>query len=141
MGWDNKEIAEALDVTPQMVCYTKNSQLGQEKLGLMRASADANAQAAMAEVQALLPKALQTMREILEKDEVDYSQKRLAAQDLMDRGGLKPVEKSVNVNRNVSKEELDEIEEEQMNAARETGNLVETEDTEYEDVTDSEDDG
>jgi DNA-binding CsgD family transcriptional regulator len=89
LGLKNTQIAKAIGVTPQTVCNTVTSSLGQEKLLAMRGSRDQKTLEILDRIDSMQEKALDTLEEILLDDErASLSLKRTTAMNiLVDLGG------------------------------------------------------
>lgn len=93
LGQKNTEIAEDLNVTPQMVSYTRNSALVREKLDAMNAAADANTVDIAQRIKDLAPKALEVMSTLMDSEDTPSAVRIRTAMDLLDRAGHSAVKK------------------------------------------------
>lgn len=124
-GYDDKEIAELLDVTTATVRYTKESPLVQEKLDIMRSVLDAECVETAKMIQQLQPLAIMKLAEILAKSK-DEKEIRLVAQDLLNRGGHAPQKgPDTHLHAHVTLEDLKEIKERARKRNERNGELVE----------------
>lgn len=123
-----KEIAETLGITAQMVSYTLNSEVVQRKLSVLRGAADEDALRLQAEMRSMAPMLIQKMFNIAMKGSSETDQ-RLAASDLLDRVPETSKRKTHRTEDGgqVDEEELNEIKQ----LARESGII---EDAEYEEI-------
>lgn len=126
-----KEIAERLGVSKQMVGYTLNSEIVQKKLAVLRGAAEQDALDLQAEMRSMAPILLQKLFNIATQGESETDQ-RLAASDILDR--LPETSKRKTHHHKdegeVDEEELNEI----KRLAKENGVI---EDAEYEDITET----
>lgn len=133
-GKKRKDIANTLGVTPQMVTYTLQSELVQRKLRLLRGARDAEALDVQGRVRELAPLALDELEQILINPNTENREKRMIAQDILDRAGHGAIQKHADVSDKLTTEDLDDI----KKLARENGMVVsnaDIEDAEYTDVT------
>lgn len=88
MGLRPKDIAERLNITVATVSNIRNSTLGREKLKLLRVARDAEAINVRAEIEQLVPAALQVYKKILEQEGTpDRLMKDVADTVVKDLGG------------------------------------------------------
>lgn len=71
LGLSNKQIAEELGVTPQMVAMVKNSSIIRQQLKMMHAAADKEAIDLQSQIAEIAPIALKNIREVVETGELD----------------------------------------------------------------------
>jgi hypothetical protein len=133
LGHKNVEIAGILNISPQTVSNTLNSQLGMEKLASMRAERDSESIEVAAEVKKLFPKALEIYEQILEDEsgEASLELKLKAANTvLMDLGGHKSPVKVQNehLHAHLTREDIEAIKRRGIEAARAQGVLIEIDD-------------
>jgi len=85
LGLKNNQIAEYLGCTPQTVCNTINSDLGKAKLATMRGARDAETIDVAAEIKQMVPKALETYKEILdaEDERISFSLRKATADTIV----------------------------------------------------------
>ncbi len=69
LGWKPKDIARHLGVSEQTVSNTKNSELGQRKLAIMRQSRDADTLDAKTRIDNMIPDALKVYENILRRED------------------------------------------------------------------------
>lgn len=91
LGQSGKEIAEDLDITPVVVSYVINSELGKEKLGTLQDEADHNAVQVRQRIAEVAPQAIKKIADIMNDANASLGLQFRAAADLADRGGYKPV--------------------------------------------------
>tara|TARA_R110000824_G_scaffold77767_1_gene196547 strand:- start:3354 stop:3836 length:483 start_codon:yes stop_codon:yes gene_type:complete len=109
LGQVPKEIAGALSCTTQVVHYTRNSQIGKRELGLIQGARNADAIEVTNQIQELAPVALETMTEILNHADSPGSLKAKIAIDILDRAGHGAVKKNLNLNQQLTQEDLNDI--------------------------------
>ncbi len=124
LGQKGVEIAEDLGISPVVVSYVKNSDLGHDKLDQLEEARDADTVSVAKHIKSLAPLALGVIEAMLRDPNCMSQTKLRAAQDLLDRGGHAAVTKiqSTNLSVNVTAEALAEIKQ----RARESGVMVET---------------
>jgi len=98
LGESNKDVAEALGCSAQMVSNVKNSPVVQDKLSILRAARDAGTIDLAREIQDLAPIALKRIKEVLETGQVMGKEASAAvilkeANALMDREMGKAVQR------------------------------------------------
>lgn len=93
LGQKNTEIAEDLNVTPQMVSYTRNSALVKDKLEAMTAAADANTVDIAQRIREIAPRALEVMTDLMDDTNTAAAVRIRTAMDLLDRAGHGAVKK------------------------------------------------
>jgi len=126
-GLKQKDIAKLLGVTPQTVSNTANSELGMRKISALRAKRDAEAINFNHRVNELTSKALEVYNEIFSRDDVSISEKRKVADTVvLELSGLRAPTKIHNLSASytLSKEELDDIKKRALQAAKESGMIV-----------------
>lgn len=131
LGQKNVDIARALNVSEQMVSYTRNSKVVQKKLDLMRAARDADTVDVAKYIRDKVPKALALLEDIIDDHGENYSIALAAktAENWVDRGGFQ-APRNVNLLGAVAhftSEEIEKIKEESRNKAVESGTIVEGE--------------
>jgi len=127
LGMKNEEIAERLSVSPAMVSYTRNSQVIQDKLELMKGARDAEIIDLGKEIRAKAPKALKLLEEIVDGKEVNgqlpgINLRAKTAENWMDRAGY-PAQKTgggVHFHAHFTADELDDI----KKRAKESGIVI-----------------
>lgn len=126
-----KEIAETLGVSPQMVSYTLNSEIVQRKLDVLRGAADQEALDLQKELRSIAPLMIQKLFNIAMEGASETDQ-RLAASDLLDRV---PETSKRTTHRSEDDGKVDDEELEEIKAlARESGVV---QDAEYEEIKES----
>jgi len=127
-GLKQVEIAEILDVTPQTVSNTLNSDLGQQKLSLLRRGRDENALRVSERIEYLTQKALDVYEEIFEnKDKtIPYKlQKETADTVALELSGHRAPTKIQSFHATATLEEIEEFKQRGLKAQREAGMIVE----------------
>jgi len=133
VGMKPKDIAKILDIHPQTVSNTVNSELGREKLSLMRQERDNGVVDVAREVAEMLPKALGIYNSILEGDEkISKMQKETADTLVMDIGGYRAPTKvqSESAHLHLTKDDVEEFKKRGIAAARASGMIVDLKSTE-----------
>lgn len=130
-GYKQTEIAEILNITPQTVSNTLNSDLGQYKLSEIRLERDAEAKKVSEKIRVLTNKALQVYHEIFDDASGECNlrdKKDVADTVLLELSGLRVPTKvhSQHISATLTAEELEEFKQRGIQAARESGLLVET---------------
>lgn len=131
-GFKNVEIAEILNVDPQTVSNTLNSQLGQLKLSDIRLERDEEAKKVSEKIRVLTNKALGVYHELFDNEDEQVSLKekgQFAGDFLKEISGLKAPTKiqSHSIHTTLTKEELEEFKARGIKAARESGLIVDIE--------------
>ena len=128
-GFKNTEIAEILNITPQTVSNTLNSELGERKLSELRSDRDEEAKKVQEKIRVLTEKALNTYHEIFddESGECSLKDKKAAADTVvLELSGLRAPTKiqSQSLNMHLTNEELEEFKKRGMKAAEESGMII-----------------
>lgn len=119
--FNNKEIAEMLGITPQTVCNTINSQLGQRKLQHLYSDGDEAVHDLLDEIQSIAPIALAELEEALLSDEVSRDTRISVAQDILDRAGYGKT-KNVNLRKKeVTDDDIEKAKERAKKTAEDAG--------------------
>jgi len=131
-GFKQVEIAEILNIDPQTVSNTLNSQLGEEKLAEIRLERDAEAQKISEKVRVLTNKALQTYHEIFDDDSGKWTardRKDTADKVLLELSGLRAPTRiqSQSLHTVLTAEELEEFKTRGIQAAKESGLVIDVE--------------
>lgn len=88
LGQKNVAIAEALNLSPQMVCNVKNSPIVQDHIAIMKGARDAETIDLAEEIKEVAPNALSLLRDVIDGDiEAPPVVRVNAAKDIMDRAG------------------------------------------------------
>jgi len=127
-GLKQVEIAEILDVTPQTVSNTLNSDLGQQKLSLMRKGRDDNALKVSERIELLTQRALDVYEEIFDNKDrtISYDlQKKTADTVALDLSGYRAPTKIQSFYATATLEEIEEFKQRGLKAQREAGMIVE----------------
>ena len=129
LGMKETEVAKTLNIHPQTVSNTINSDLGKKKLSELREERDKDFTKVSKEVSKLFPIAMKTYERILEGEEKSKLQKETADTILMDIGGYRAPTKlsSESVHTFLSKEDIEEFKKRGIEAAKASGMLVEEE--------------
>lgn len=127
LGMKEVEVAKALNIHPQTVSNTVNSDLGRKKLSEMRRERDKDFTKVAEEVTKLFPLAMRTYERILEGEEKSKLQKETADTILMDIGGYRAPTKvqGEHVHAYLDKDAIEEFKKRGIEAARASGMLVE----------------
>lgn len=121
----NKEIAEIVNVTPQTVSNTLNSELAQRKMAQLQDDIDDQFMDLMAELRKLAEVGVEEIRDALLNETVSKEERLDLAQDLLDRTGYGKTS-NLNINkRQVTDKDIEEIREEAKKEAEESGKLEE----------------
>lgn len=135
-GFKNTEIAEILNITPQTVSNTLNSELGERKLSELREGRDEEAKKVQEKIRVLTEKALNVYHEIFddESGECSLKDKKAAADTVaLELSGLRAPTRvqSQSVNMHLTSDELEAFKKRGMKAAAESGiQIKETEKSE-----------
>ena len=127
-GHSNKDIALMLDVTPQTVSNTLNSEMGIEKISKMREKRDEEYIDVSKRTSELLEKAMKIYEEIFDSPTVSYNLKKAAADTVvMDIGGHRAPTKvqTQNIQTTATLEEIESFKQRGKMAAKEAGFLIE----------------
>jgi len=128
-GFKQTEIAEILNITPQTVSNTLNSQLGQEKLSEIRLESDDEAKKVSEKIRILTSEALKVYNEIFanESGEATLRDRKDAADTvLLELSGLRAPTKiqSHSVTTTLTLDELEGFKQRGIAALREAGKIV-----------------
>ena len=131
-GFKQTQIAEILNIDPQTVSNTLNSELGQKKLSEIRLERDEEAKKVSEKIRVLTNKALQVYHEIFDDQsgECTLRDKRDTANTvLLELSGLRAPTKihSQHVSTTLTLEELNEFKRRGIQAAKENGLVIEVE--------------
>lgn len=131
-GFKEVEIAEILNVHPQTVSNTLNSDLGKAKLSDIRKERDEDAAKVAEKIRVLTNKAISVYHDIFDAPEesLDLMSKKTAADTvLLELSGLRVPTKihSFNESYQLSKEELEEFKQRGVQAALESGMIADEE--------------
>lgn len=88
LGAGNKDIAEALGVTPQMVCYARNSAVTARMVNELDAKSNAKTEESLRQIKMLSSRAVELLKSAMECEEAPLSLRLRAAESILDRGGL-----------------------------------------------------
>ena len=125
-GFKNVEIAEILNIDPQTVSNTLNSELGKRKLSDMRLESDEETKKISEKIRILTNKALGVYHEIFDDESGESSlkdKKAVADTVALDLAGLRAPTRihSSHVSTVLTKEEIDSFRERGLKAAQESG--------------------
>ena len=128
-GMKQTEIAEVLDITPQTVSNTLNSDLGRQKLSILRKNRDEKAVEASERIDILTQQALAVYGEIFEDEsgQVNMMDKKKTADTVvLELSGFRvPVKvQSHSVHSTATLEEIEQFKERGKKAARAAGMIV-----------------
>jgi predicted transcriptional regulator len=131
-GYKGTEIAEILNITPQTVSNTLNSELGQHKLSEIRQERDGELKKTVEKVRVLTDKALQVYHEIFDDESGECTLKdKMKAADtvLLELSGLRVPTRiqSQSVHTVLTPEELEEFKQRGIKAAKESGLVIDAE--------------
>lgn len=127
MGWKEPDIAEILNIHPQTVSNTLNSELGQKKLSELRLGKDEEARKTMEKIRVLTNKALATYSEIFDNEDGQATlkdRKDVADTVLLELSGLRAPTKTVSVSTTLSVSEIEEFKQRGIKAAEEMGKTI-----------------
>lgn len=129
-GFKNVEIAEVLNITPQCVSDTLNSELGQKKLADIRFGRDEETKKNSEKIRILTSKALQVYHEIFDNESGEASLKdRKDAADtvVLELSGLRAPTKiqSHHISTVLTAEEIEEFKANALKAAKDAGLVIE----------------
>lgn len=129
-GFKNVEIAEILNIHPQTVSNTINSELGQYKLSEIRLERDEEAKKVSEKIRVLTNKALQVYHEIFDDESGECTmkdKKEVADTVLLELSGLRAPHKvqSQSIHAVLTAEELEEFKRRGIQAAKESGLIAE----------------
>lgn len=128
-GFKQTQIAEILNINPQTVSNTLNSELGQHKLSEIRLERDEEAKKVSEKIRVLTNKALQVYHEIFDDQSGECTlrdKKGTADTVLLELSGLRAPTKiqSQHVSTTLTMEELEEFKKRGIQAAKESGLIV-----------------
>ena len=129
-GIKQVDIARILNITPATVSNTLNSSLGKEKISGMREERDEHYIQLNKEIKALTIKAMKTYHQIFDAPSTDVKLKKDTADTIaLEIAGLRAPTRidSRHVSYQATKEEIEEFKKRGIEAARESGMLIEAE--------------
>jgi len=129
VGMKSTQIAEILGIHKQTVSNTINSDLGREKLSLMRKERDEKAIDVVKEVAKMFPKALAIYNKVLDGEDVTKMQKDTADTVVMDIGGHRAPAKTQSQGGflHMTPADIDEFKKRGIEAAKISGLIVDAE--------------
>ena len=134
-GFKQVEIAEILNIDPQTVSNTLNSQLGQEKLSEIRLERDEEAKKISEKVRILTNKALKVYHEIFDDESGECTLKdkaKVADTVLLELSGLRVPTRiqSHSIHTELTADELEEFKKRGIQSMKESGLVIDVESTE-----------
>lgn len=93
LGAKNKDIAEALNVTPQNVSDVLNSPLAQRRVRAIREERDSNYADIQKRIQEIQPLAVDIMEQAMISEDAPWATRKSAAKDMLEMGGHKAPDK------------------------------------------------
>jgi len=92
LGYKDTEISKIVGMTPDHIGCIRRSPIAQDKIEIMRGARDADTVDLIKEIQDLAPKALDTLRGVMDSTdpEIKVSQKIKVAESILDRAGFAP---------------------------------------------------
>lgn len=132
LGQKNSEIAKALNVTPVMVSYTRNSKVVRKQLDLMRGARDAETLDVAIRIRENAPEALALLEDIIEDHGETHGIALAArtAESMLDRGGYAAPKKLEGVIAHFTKDEIEELKRQAVEASRDAGMIIDAEEVE-----------
>lgn len=121
IGQKSVDIARDLNVTPAVISYVKNSEIGKKQLSLMRSAADVSAVDVAGHIKRLAAQAVQVMEEGM-CDTNPMAIRMKAAVDVLDRAGFgaPKIFRSENIHAHLTRDDIEQI----KARAREEGVVV-----------------
>ncbi|MBE3141822.1 MAG: hypothetical protein IMZ53_14700, partial [Thermoplasmata archaeon] len=123
-GYKNVDIAEILNITPECVSLTLNSELGQKKLSEIRGVRDEEAKKISEKIRVLTAKALATYHEIFDNEDgaaTIRDRKDVADTVLLELSGLRAPTKIQSTNISLTVAEIEAFKARGLKAAQESG--------------------
>ena len=136
LGQKNSEIAKALNVTPVMVSYTRNSKVVQKQLDLMRGARDAETLDVAIRIRENAPAALALLEDIVDDrgDTYGIALAARTAESMLDRGGYAAPKKLEGIIAHFTKDEIEELKRQAVESGKDAGMII---DAEIEEVADA----
>lgn len=120
------EISQNLGVSKVMVRYTRESPIVADKIAVIRGSLDAESIDLVKEVRDLAPVALAILEEFLLDPGHDMKERRMIAQDILDRDGRAPRTHKTEIGEPLLRtKDIEDIKRAAREAARNSGSMVE----------------
>lgn len=138
MGQKEVDIASELNISKEMVQYTRNSPVVRQHLAGLHAERDAEAIDIAVEIRNTAPRALEVITAIMENKDSPEAVRAKCAMDILDRAGYKPVERVANFSMHVGPGDIEEIRrraDERRAMSNEFVEVVETEEETSESAT------
>jgi len=131
-GFKNVEIAQILNVTPECISQTLNSELGMKKLSEIRQDRDQEAKKISEKIRVITDKCLTVYHEIFDDESGELGLKdkgNFASEFLKEMSGLRAPTKiqSHNIHTSLTREELEEFKKRGQQASQEAGFVYITE--------------
>jgi len=129
-GFNYVQVAEILDIHPQTVSNTANSELGMQKIAEVREGRDEDTKKVTEKIRILTDKALTTYNKLFDEDKTDPKLKKDTADTVvLELSGLRVPTRvqAHHISTVLSKGELEEFKERGIKAAREGGLIVDVE--------------
>jgi len=131
-GYKSVDIAEILNIAPRTVSGTLNSDLGEKKLSDMRLERDNEAKKTVEKIRVLSNKALSVYHEIFDDESGECNmndKKKVADTVLLELSGLRAPTRiqSQSISTTLTKDELEEFKKRGVQAARESGMIIDAE--------------
>ena len=129
-GMKQVEIAEILNITPQTVSNTLNSDLGKQKLSVMRKGRDEKAIEISEKIDTLAKKALDVYNEIFDNEDgtINYDlQKKTADTVMLELSGHRAPTKIQSFQATATIQEIEEFKKRGIQAQREAGMIIDIE--------------
>lgn len=132
LGQKNSEIAKALNVTPVMVSYTRNSKVVRKQLDLMNAARDAETIDVSRRIRENGPAALELLEDIIEDHGETHGIALAArtAESMLDRGGYEAPKRIEGVVAHFTGEEIEELKKQALESGRDSGMVIDAEEVE-----------
>ena len=114
LGLENKDIAQHLGVTPQMVCNVRNSRVGRVKLKELSEDRDEETADIAETIKALAPMAVSVLDEVMSSPDSPAATRVNAAKDLLDRAGhgsVKRVSLNGRIEHRLSEDQIEDMKE------------------------------
>jgi hypothetical protein len=123
LGEKGSVIAEDLGVSKAMVSYTKNSKLGEDRLGILRGAMDAETIDLGIRINKFAPKALELLEDVVEGkfEDASIALRARYADRHLDRAGYSPVKKMAVASASLTREDIEGIKKRAKESAKRSG--------------------
>jgi len=121
LGDPNVDIARDFNTTPQTISNIRNSKVSLAILDQHRSQLSSEMEDINERVSRFAPVALQLIEQLILNDEVPLSLRAKYAAEHLNRAGYGPVHKNLNINRQLTREDIEQIKQRSRAAAREAG--------------------